>query len=177
MQWPMSLWHYIHSPRTVAFHHRLNRKWLSQSPPFAHCTYTWHTNRAAELPEDKTKLVPWYWKSTHWNTFRVFISHAHEKSENLYHAKIPTIILHLYSGIATSGVYWAQTLAYCQSDLIADNTDELNWPRSQAIFRSIFWTANVTFELPREAAEGLVCLLRHQTARWTRSWHMRTWFQ
>jgi len=55
MQLPTSLWYDIPSPRTVAFHHRLNRKRLSQSPPFAHCTYAWQTNRAAELPGRTTK--------------------------------------------------------------------------------------------------------------------------
>jgi len=34
----------------------------------------------------------------------------------------------------------------------------------------------MTFELPGEVAEGLVYLLRHQTARWTWLWHMWTRF-
>ena len=49
--------------------------------------------------------------------------------------------------------------------------------RSQAVTCSVSLTAYVTFEPPGEAGEGLVHLLRHQTARWTRSWRMWTWFQ
>jgi len=41
--------------------------------------------------------------------------------------------------------------------------------RSQAVSRFVPLTAYVTFEPPGEAGEGLVYLLRHQTARWTQS--------
>jgi len=37
-------------------------------------------------------------------------------------------------------------------------------------------TTYVTFELPGEVGEGLVYLLRHQTASWTWSWRMWTRF-
>ena len=50
-----------------------------------------------------------------------------------------------------------------------EGNETLQYPHSQAVSCSVLLTAYVTFEPLGEAGEGLVHLLRHQTARWTRS--------